>query len=516
MADLTKQFTDTIKAGYTFDGQTIILGAPMYNKHIVQDVFVRLPLKMMNRHGLIAGATGTGKTKSLQLIAENLSANGVPCLLMDIKGDLSGIAAAGSNNPKVIERSNAINLPFIPAANPVEFFTLSGGQGVQLRATVSEFGPILFSKMLDLNDTQSGVMALIFKYCDDNKLPLLDLKDVKKVLNYLSTDGKESIEKEYGKISTSSVGTIIRNIVQLEQQGAEKFFGERSFDVNDLVRKDEKGRGVISVVRLMDIQDKPKLFSSFMLEILAEIYGTFPEAGDVDKPKLCLFIDEAHLMFDEASDVLLDQINTIVKLIRSKGVGIYFITQNPIDVPASVLSQLGLKVQHALRAFTAADRKAIKAAAENYPLTDYYDVDQLITELGIGEAFVTSLNENGVPTPLAHVMMRPPSSRMDVLSPEELNSITGKSELVSHYAEVIDRDSAYEILSGKLNQGQIDPSQDQGEQPSDPHEKSTFEKIMDSSVTKQVGRVVARELTRGLLGVLGVKTTTRRKRTGWF
>ncbi|MBK9931828.1 MAG: DUF853 family protein [Saprospiraceae bacterium] len=522
MSNQLDEFLETIKSGYTFDGETMILGASMYNKEAIKDSFVRLPLKMMNRHGLIAGATGTGKTKTLQLLAENLSAHGVPCLLMDIKGDLSGIATEGMTNSKIEARSTLIGMPFIPSHSPVEFLSLSSEKGIQLRATVSEFGPVLFSKILGLNETQGGVMALIFKYCDDQNLPLLDLDDVKKLLTFLSNEGKADIEKEYGRISTASVGTIIRNIIELEQQGAEQFFGERSFDVNDLVRFDEKGRGMVSILRLTDIQNKPKLFSSFMLQMLAEVYASFPEEGDLEKPKLCLFIDEAHLIFDEASDVLLDQIETMIKLIRSKGVGIFFITQSPRDIPASVLSQLGLKVQHALRAFTAADRKAIKQAAENYPLTDFYDIDQLITELGIGEAFVTTLNEKGIPTPLVQVMLRPPASRMDVLTNEEIDRIVSRSEKVGYYNEKINRESAYEILTAILNEaGDEDQrnkmqKQRQRERP----EKSTMEKIMDSTVTRQVGRTVARELTRGLLGVLGVRTTARKKAksTGfkWF
>ncbi|MEP7321627.1 MAG: helicase HerA-like domain-containing protein [Saprospiraceae bacterium] len=519
MADNLEPFKSSIQSGYSFKGDTIILGSSVLDKQVIKDSFVRLPLKMMNRHGLIAGATGTGKTKSLQLIAENLSAHGVPSLLMDIKGDLSGIALPGESSTRVIERSDLIGLPFLSSGNPVEFLSLSKEKGIQLRATVTEFGPILFSKILNLNDTQSGVISLIFKYCDDQKLPLLDLEDIKKVLTFLSNEGKADIEKEYGRISTASVGTIIRNIIELEQQGASQFFGERSFDVDDLLRVDEKGRGMISILRLTDLQDKPKLFSTFMLQILAEIYSTFPEAGDLNKPKLCLFIDEAHLIFDEASKTLLDQIETIVKLVRSKGVGIYFVTQNPVDVPASVLSQLGLKIQHALRAFTAGDRKSIKQAAQNYPESEFYDVDQLITELGIGEAFVTGLNENGVPTPLVHVMMRPPASRMDILTSDELDHIVSKSDLVPVYNEVINRESAYEILSGKVDQANSDEHNDriQKQREAEGHTgKSVFEKVMDSTVTRQVGRTVARELTRGLLGVLGIKTTTRRKKTGIF
>jgi DNA helicase HerA-like ATPase len=379
-------FLQEIKEGYTFKGESIILGGAMLDGVCQSETFIRLPLKMFNRHGLIAGATGTGKTKTLQIIAEQLSAYGVPSLVMDVKGDLSGIAAKSPGHPKIDERHEKIGLPFIPGTSPVEFLSLSEEKGIRLRATVSEFGPVLFSKILGLNDIQTGIIAVIFKYCDDNDLPLLDLEDIKKVMQFISNEGKVEIEANYGNISTSSLGTILRKIVELEQQGADRFFGEPSFDVADLCRKNDAGKGIVSVLRLTDIQDKPKLFSTFMLQMLAEIYTTFPEEGDVDKPKLVLFIDEAHLVFDEASKALLDQIEVIVKLIRSKGIGVFFITQNPDDIPDEVLSQLGMKVQHALRAFTAKDRKAIVKAAENYPLSDFYDTDQVITELGIGEA----------------------------------------------------------------------------------------------------------------------------------
>ncbi|MEM1218458.1 MAG: helicase HerA-like domain-containing protein, partial [Bacteroidota bacterium] len=412
-------FPETINKGYTFKGDSIILGGAMVEKTALVDTFVKIPLKTLNRHGLIAGATGTGKTKTLQIIAEQLSEVGVPSLLMDIKGDLSGIAVASEGHPKIDERHAKIGIPFNASGSPVEFLSLSEEKGARLRATVHEFGPVLFSKILSLNDTQSGITALVFKYCDDNALPLLNLDDFKKTIQYLIGEGKEEIEQEYGRISSTSVGAIMRKIIELEQQGAELFFGETSFDVDDLCRVDQDGKGVVSIIRLTDIQDRPKLFSTFMLQILAEIYATFPEAGDQEKPKLVLFIDEAHLVFEEASDVLMDQIEAIVKLIRSKGVGLFFVTQNPADIPNDVLGQLGLKVQHALRAFTAKDRKAIKLAAENYPLTDFYDVDQLLTELGIGEALVTALNDKGIPTPLVHTLLRAPQSRMDVLSNQE-------------------------------------------------------------------------------------------------
>ncbi|ULT44028.1 DUF853 domain-containing protein [Niabella defluvii] len=374
----------------------------------------------------------------------------IPVVLMDIKGDLSGIGAAGTENEKISSRCQQLGVEFKPAACPVEFLTLSNEKGTRLRATVSEFGPVLLSKILGLNDTQSGLVAMIFKYCDDNKLPLLDLKDFIKVLQYVSDEGKAELEKDYGKVSTTSTGTILRKVIELQQQGADLFFGERSFDVEDLMRVSSDGRGMISIVRVTDLQDRPKLFSTFMLQLLAELYASSPEEGDIDKPKLVLFIDEAHLIFNEASEALLRQIETIVKLIRSKGIGIYFCTQNPMDVPASVLAQLGLKVQHALRAFTAADRKVIKQTAENYPESEFYKTDELLTQVGIGEALITMLNEKGVPTPLVHCMLRAPQSRMDVLTDAELNAIADNSKIARFYNEVIDTNSAYEILTQKL------------------------------------------------------------------
>ncbi|MEL7163112.1 MAG: helicase HerA-like domain-containing protein, partial [Bacteroidota bacterium] len=408
------------------------------------------PLGTLNRHGLIAGATGTGKTKTLQIIAEQLSKEGVPSLLMDIKGDLSGIAQASIGHPKIDERHAAIGIPFTPGASPVELLSLSEEAGARLRATVVEFGPVLFSKMLDLNDTQSGIVAVAFKYAEDNKLPLLDLKDFRKILQWITGDGKKEVEADYGRISTASTGAIMRRIVELESQGAEEFFGETSFDVEDLTRIDELGRGIVSVIRLTDIQDRPKLFSTFMLQLLAEVYATFPEEGDLDRPKLAIFIDEAHLVFEEATDALLDQLEAIIKLIRSKGVGLFFVTQNPADIPSDILGQLGLKVQHALRAFTAKDRKAIKLASENYPLTDFYDVDTVLTELGTGEALVTALDRKGRPTPLARTMLRAPESRMDVLTKAEIKELVDHSPLVRKYNKAIDRDSAYEMLEKKM------------------------------------------------------------------
>jgi len=446
-----EEFFKEITTGYKTKGDYIVLGSAMLDGETLKDAFVKVPLKTLNRHGLIAGATGTGKTKSLQVMAENLSAKGIPVLLMDIKGDLSGLAEPSPGHPKIDERMEAIGLPFVGRGFPVDVLTISEQKGVRLRATISEFGPVLLSRILDLTDAQSGIVSIIFQYCDDHKLPLLDLKDFKKILQFSTEEGKEEIQKEYGRISTASTGAILRKIVVLDQQGGELFFGERSFEVKDLVRKNDKGEGIISILRLTDIQDKPKLFSTFMLQLLAEVYNTFPEQGDSGKPELVIFLDEAHLIFREASKALLSEIENIVKLIRSKGIGLYFVTQNPKDIPEDILAQLGLKIQHALRAFTAKDRKAIKLVAENYPESKYYDVDETLTELGIGEAFVSVLNEKGKPTPLASTMMRAPMSRMDILTNAELKKLINNSQLFYKYNEAIDRDSAFEILNRKID-----------------------------------------------------------------
>lgn len=516
MADAAK-FIQSINDGYTTKGDFIILGSALLDGVPQKEAQVKLPLKTLNRHGLIAGATGTGKTVTLQIIAENMCAKGIPVLMMDLKGDLSGIAKAGVSNPKIEERHTAIGMPYVPNASSVEFLTLSKENGAKLRATVSEFGPVLFSKVLDLNDTQSGIVAIIFKYADDKKLPLLDLKDFKSLLNHLTGDGKAEIQKNYGNVSPASVGTILRAVIELESQGADVFFGERSFEVTDLVRLDAYGRGIASIIRLVDIQDKPKLFSTFMLCLLAEVYQTFPEAGDLEKPKLCIFIDEAHLIFKEASDALLDQIESIIKLIRSKGVGIYFCTQNPYDIPEAVLSQLGLKVQHALRAFTEKDRKAIKKTAENYPISEFYKTDELLTTIGIGEALITALSEKGIPTPLAATHLRAPMSRIGVLTPDEIQQIVSASTIAPKYNEVIDRESAFEILNAKLKAAEETSTDEAIETPtkkkSAKEEKSTIEKLSENTMVRQVGRTVMKEVARGLLGVLGLGG---KKKGGWF
>lgn len=498
-----EQFKKHINEGYNTKGDNIILGGGILNGEAISNTHVKIPLKTLSRHGLIAGATGTGKTKTIQVLSEQLSNAGIPVLMMDIKGDFSGIAQPGEELPFITERHQKINLPYTTAGFPVELLTLSNQNGVRLRATVSEFGPVLFSRILDLNDTQSGVVSIIFKYCDDHKMGLIDLKDIKKVLNYITEEGKSEIEKEYGKISTSTTGTILRKIIELEQQGGDIFFGELSFDVNDLMRLDENGKGYVNILRLTDIQDKPKLFSTFMLSLLAEIYQQMPEQGDAPQPELVIFIDEAHLIFKEASKTLLDQIETIVKLIRSKGIGIYFITQNPMDIPSGILSQLGLKIQHALRAFTANDRKAIKMTAENYPLSEFYKTDEILTNLGIGEALVTVLNEKGNPTPLVATMMRAPMSRMDVLSENEISDINSKSKLVRKYSEIIDRESAYEILSKKIqNLEEIEQSEKIDTENKSRSSRKTSEEPM-SQTTKSVIKVLtSATFMRGAFGIL--------------
>ena len=493
-------FSKHINEGYTSKGESITLGGAILNGEPVADTFVKVPLKTLNRHGLIAGATGTGKTKTIQILSEHLSSFGIPVLMMDIKGDFSGIAKEGEEKPFITERHAKINIPYSTASFPVELMSLSQQNGVRLRATISEFGPVLFSRILNLNDTQTGVVSVIFKYCDDNKMPLLDLKDIKKVLNYITEEGKDEIEKNYGKISTSTTGIILRKIIELEQQGGDMFFGEKSFEIDDLMRFDENGKGYVNIIRLTDIQDKPKLFSTFMLSLLAEIYQQMPEKGDSDQPELVIFIDEAHLIFNEASKALLDQIETIIKLIRSKGIGVYFVTQNPMDVPASVLAQLGLKIQHALRAFTANDRQAIRQTADNYPTSIYYKTDEVLTSLGIGEAFVTALNEKGIPTPLAATMMRAPMSRMDVLTDVEITEINGKSKLVRKYSEEIDRESAYEILAKKIESA---IQQAEAEEETKTEETKSNEPSTASVIGKSVVKVVtSASFIRGAFGIL--------------
>lgn len=509
----SEEFKQHIELGYTFKGDSIILGTGILDNEPIPIAQVKVPLKTFNRHGLIAGATGTGKTKTLQVIAEQLSLKGVPVVLMDLKGDLSGMAKPGTMNSHIEKRSSLIGVEYQATSLPVELMSISNEKGVKLKATVSEFGPVLISQILELNDTQRGVIALVFRYCDTHHLPLLDLRDLKKVLQYIINEGKAEITKEFGSVSPATVNTIMRKIIELEQQGAENFFGELSFEVNDFVRTVD-GKGVVSIIRLTDIQNRPKLFSTFMLSLLSEIYETFPEQGDSDKPKLCLFIDEAHLVFSNASKDLIDKIEAIVKLIRSKGVGVFFCTQTPTDVPDNVLGQLGLKIQHSLRAFTAKDRKAITKTAENYPLSIFYKTSEVLTAMGIGEALVTVLNEKGIPTPLAHTLLRAPISRMDILSHDEIDQLVSQSSLVKKYNVDIDRKSAFEILDQKITAAEESAAQEQKSKTTSGNtrtqsrttkETSIFDDLSKNTMVRQIGRTIFRELTRGILGSVSGK-----------
>ena len=507
MSNKEKFITD-LNAKYNPKGEHIILGKGMLDGEVVPEVNVSIPLKTVNRHGLIAGATGTGKTKTLQVFVEQLSHAGIPTLVMDIKGDLSGIAEAGTENDNIKERYSKTQLPYSPQSFPVELMTISGAKGVKLRATVLEFGPILLSKILGLNDTQQSIMSIVFKYCDDKALPLVDLQDLKKVLQYVTDNpiGKKELADNYGSIAPASLGAILRSIVAMEQQGASSFFGEPSFDVEDLL-KTRDGKGVVNIFRVDDIQNKPNLFSTFMLSLFAEIYMTFPEEGDSGRPKLVLFIDEAHLIFNEASKALLSQIETMVKLIRSKGIGIYFITQIPGDVPENILSQLGLKIQHALRGFTAKDRKEIDKAVENYPITEFYKANELIQNLGIGEAFVTALDEKGIPTPLVQTYLISPESRMDVLTSSEIDELTNNSSLVRKYEQTIDKESAYEILNKRIEEHTqtVIPTPTRGKPAQPKEEQGMFEQVIESRAGKTFLNTLAREGAKFILGMFSMK-----------
>jgi DNA helicase HerA-like ATPase len=448
---MDKAFHDAMATGYALTEPALTLGSPMRDGELANDARVQVALSMLNRHGLIAGATGTGKTKTLQLMAGQLSKAGVPVFVADIKGDLTGLAAPGDGaNPKVVERVNSLGWTFVPSGHPVEFLSLSGKLGAQVRATVHSFGPLLLGKVLDLNETQTSILALVFKYCDDNSLPLLDLKDLGETLKYLSSDEGKPVLADYGGMSTASVGVLLRSLVVLEQEGADVFFGEPEFDVDDLMRTSPDGTGIISVLELSDVMDKPRLFSTFMLWMLAQLYESLPEVGDVPKPKLCFFFDEAHLLFDDASEALLDQIERTARLIRSKGVGVYFVTQAPTDVPSPVLAQLGNRVQHALRAFTPDDADALRKTARTFPTTQFYDVETTITSLGTGEALITVLSPKGVPTPLAATRLLPPDSLMAPIDEVQFRGTIATSPFRSKYGTTVDRESAYELLTAKI------------------------------------------------------------------
>ena len=506
-----KQYVEYLRQYYRSSKNNVLMGSAKFGGQILADVPINIPIKNLNRHGLVAGATGTGKTKTLQLLAEALSTQGVNVLLMDVKGDLSGLAAAGETNDTISERMQLLNLKYHPKAYPVELLSISDELGVRLRGTISEFGPILFARMLGLNETQTGIIAVIFKYCGDKNLSLLDLKDLKSVVQYLTTNGRNELTGKYGNFSISSLGTILRKIIELEQQNTEIFFGEPSFEVTDLLKKDKNGLAAISILRLIDIQNKPKLFSTFMLSLLNEIYFSFPEIGDIEKPKLVIVIDEAHLLFSRAPKALLDKIEFIVRLIRSKGVGVIFCTQSPKDIPDNILSQLGLKIQHAMRAFTAKDRKAIKLVAENYPLNPHLKIDELLTTLGIGEALISVLDAKGRPTPTVHTYLTAPSSRMGPLTETEIDTLIESSALVHKYKETLDRESAYEILKKRMekpvtkSQEKTQTKKESRDQVNKKESNQVLESLSKNTMVRQMGRTFLREIIRGIFAIFGMK-----------
>ncbi|HJR50550.1 MAG TPA: helicase HerA-like domain-containing protein [Gemmatimonadales bacterium] len=516
-------FTDMLAGGYGFTDPAITLGAALQGGAVHPEPKVRVPVAMMNRHGLVAGATGTGKTRTLQLLAEQLSTHGVPVFVADIKGDLSGLAVPGEPDDRVMRRAGDLRYEWKTGAVPVEFVSLTGALGVQLRATVSSFGPLLLAKALSLNETQTSVLTLVFKYADDSRLPLLDLSDLRAVLRFLGSDEGKSALESYGGMSKATVGVLLRKLAELEAQGAERFFGEPEFDVDDMLTTTSDGRGVVTCLELADTQDKPALFSTFMMWLLAELYHNLPEAGDLPKPKLVFFFDEAHLLFDDASRAFLDQIQRVVRLIRSKGVGVYLVTQTPKDVPDEVLAQLGNRVQHALRAHTPNDDKALKATVRTYPKTEYYDLEETLTSLGIGEAVITVLDPRGAPTPVVATRLVPPSSRMAPLTPEELQADIRQSDLISEYGQPVDRESAREMLAERM--GKMEAPADAEEPQPNPKQGRSVAKgaataagaAVVGALSTSIGRTVGREIVRGLFGMLGMKPprTRRSTRSRW-
>jgi uncharacterized protein len=444
-------FGVTVASAYKVDGPAVDLGRGVYDGAVVAEAVVQVPLSMMNRHGLVAGATGTGKTKTLQGIAEQLSAAGVPVFVADVKGDLSGLGAAGAAEGPAVKRAAELGVPFTPSAFPVEYLALGGiGTGVPVRATVSDFGPQLLAKVLEANETQEQSLGLVFRYADEKRLPLLDLSDLRALLAFLSSDEGRAELAGIGGLSSQTVGVLLRSLVALEDGGGSELFGEPQFDVSDLLRTAPDGRGVISCLELPGVQNKPKLFSTALMWLLAELFEELPEVGDLEKPKLVFFFDEAHLLFDGASKAFLDSIEQTVRLIRSKGVGVYFVTQTPKDVPSAVLAQLGNRVQHALRAFTPEDAKALRATVTTFPRSDFYDLEELLTQLGIGEAAVTILSESGVPTPVVRTKLRAPASRMGPA--DDVDAQTKASPLYAKYGTRVDSQSARELLAARLEQ----------------------------------------------------------------
>ncbi|WP_367607534.1 helicase HerA-like domain-containing protein [Legionella sp. W05-934-2] len=488
------------------DLPAIRLGNIMINDVIVADAPAYLVLKSLNRHGLIAGATGSGKTKTVQGLCEQLSLQGVPVLAMDMKGDLSGLTKPGQSQEALIARSQSLQLDFEPRAFSCELLTIDAQEiGIPVRATIESFGSLLFSRLLETNDAQSGVLTILFQYAEDNDWPLIEIDDLKAMIRWAQSDeGKTILQQQYGHVSRESLGAIMRKLIELESQGAHDFFGEPAFDFHDLMRVNEQGQGILSILRLMNLQSQPQLFSTFMLKLLNDLFLNMPECGDLDKPKCVIIVDEAHLLFKQANKALLDMTETVVKLIRSKGVGILFCTQTPNDIPEQILGQLGLKIQHSLRAFTAKDRKAIKLVAQNFPISEDYDTEQLLTSLGIGEALISALNAKGQPTPLIQCCIRPPLSRMGALTDNEASQLVVASSLNARYGKRIDQRSAEDILAGIPHP----KPGDKAPQPSSKAEKSQpswVEKASKNTLVRQVVRQFFRDLFRTILSIMGVK-----------
>ncbi len=530
MTDSTATPAQQIAAGYETTGQALDLGSVMVGGTADPTAQIRIPLAMMNRHGLVAGATGTGKTKTLQLIAEQLSAAGVPVVMADFKGDLSGLSRPGESSDKITQRATETGDQWVGTPFPVEFMSLgTGGIGVPVRATISTFGPILLSKVLGLNQNQESSLGLIFHYADQQGLPLLDIKDLREVITFLTnTDEGKAQLKALGAVSSQTAGVILRALINLESDGGDTFFGEPELEPADLLRLDDKGRGIISLFELGDQASRPVMFSTFLMWVLADLFSYLPEVGDVDKPKLVFFFDEAHLLFKDASKAFMDQVEQTVKLIRSKGVGVFFCTQLPTDIPNDVLSQLGARIQHALRAFTPDDQQALAKTVRTYPKTEFYDLASDLTSLGIGEAIVTVLSERGAPTPVAWTLMRSPRSLMATIGNDYIKAAAQASPLFLKYGQTVDKQSAYEILAAKI--GAPDPSTD-GDSTGDvmdlppiptgldlppmpapvqKAEPSMLEQMMGNpafkSAMRSAGTVIGREVTRSIFG------TGRRRR----
>jgi DNA helicase HerA-like ATPase len=505
----------TVAPGYQFTGPALELGGLMLDETTLSDVQIKIPLGMLNRHGLVAGATGTGKTKTLQLLAEQLSTNGVPVLAADIKGDLSGMSTPGVEDDKIKIRASSVGQAWEAEGFPVTYYALGGqGTGIPLRVTMTSFGPVLLSKVLGLNETQESSLGLVFHYADQAGLPLLDLKDLRAVVHYLDSDEGKPDLKELGGLSSATAGVILRELIAFESQGADVFFGEPEFESSELLRVAADGRGTVSMLELPNLQDRPAVFSTFLMWLLADLFHDLPEVGDVDKPKLVFFFDEAHLLFDDASEAFLDQIAQTVRLIRSKGVGVFFVTQSPTDVPNDVLAQLGSRVQHQLRAATPNDAKALKATVNTYPTSSYDDLGKVILSLGIGEAIVTVMNERGAPTPVAWTRLRAPESLMGPADAAAMDAEVKGSPGWATYSQSVDRESASEKLAARIQAGADKAAAEAaGRQTARTGTKttpkpkaakpqdSTFEKVVQSSTFKYAVRYAAREAVRGMFGI---------------